>query len=781
MELEAPTLKSPENGTFINDSTPTFEWENTYVADNYELWVDDDPTFPSEASAKVLENTTDNYRTITTALDDGTYYWRVRAYNGEIISDFSDIWTLTIDTTEPNTTLTEYSPDPTTDKTPRYYGTATDATTNIVDIEYRINGGSWIDVDPFTSSKSVSFTFATSTLAYGDYTFETRAKDEAGNWETTYASDNLIIAAPTVPPPPGMPVSRVDEIEPYWQVSTPFTITATALDPNGSVESVELWYRYSSDNEDWIAWTSGGTDISSPWEWSFDAPAGDGFYEFYSVATDDDGNVEDDPDEADARCGVDTIAPPTPELITPLDKARMEDNTPTFDWSDVTDPSGVTYELTIEIYGSSVLTKAGLVVSAYTLEAGEALPEGTYNWHVRAVDGAGNAGDWSAARSFTIEIIAPPTVVIPEILAGETQTADFTLYNVFLLRVTVTAAQDISDAQILIRETKERPALVSEPRGIVYFFYAIIETNIEPSDISSVTIQFQLPRSWIESSEVDENTIKLLKYSSDWDNLPTTPIGGDEDYLYFEASMEEFSVFAATGEKRAPLPPPVVPPAVPILFYALLSLGVALGGSTLAYRFYRLKRPPKVIRKPYLMLKRLEEAVVRPKKRRIKKPLAKPKIERPPKPLRKPYLMLKELEEAVGKPRERRVRKPLAKPKITSFLINRGAKTTSSCKVTLSIAVSEGVSDVVQMQFSNDKRSWSAWGPFSKSKAYTMPAGDGLKKIYARVKDKEGLISPVASASIKLRVRRVARPRVPTHVGYSIDELRRLEAKLRRY
>jgi len=601
---------------------------------------------------------------------------------------------------------------------------------------------------------------------------------------STYTLTITAPPAPPPPPPPGVPVSKVDAIIPYWQVSTPFTITATALDPDGSVERVELLYQYSGDYLSWTEWTSWGTDISSPWEWSFNAPAGDGFYEFYSIATDDDGNVEAAPDIADARCRVDTIAPPAPELITPLDRARMEDNTLTFDWSDVTDPSGVTYELTIEIYGSPVLTKTRLTVSAYTLKAGEALPEGTYNWHVRAVDEAGNAGDWFAARSFTIEIIAPPTVVIPEIPAGETQTADFGRYNLFATEVTITALRDISDAEISIKESIERPAWVSEPPGIVYPCFAIITTNIESSDISSVALQFQLSRLWVEQNEIDEGTIKILRFGSEWNPLPTTLIGGDENFLYFEAVASGFSVFVTTGEKRAPpLPPPVPAPVAPIVFYALISLGVTLGGSALAYRLYRLKRkPPKPIRKPYLMLKRLEEAVVKPRKRRIRKPLAKPEIiEKPPKPIRKPYLMLKELEEAVVKPRERRVRKPLVKPKVTSFLINRDAKTTSSRKATLSIAVSKGVSDVVQMRFSDDKRSWSAWKPFSKSKAHTLPARDGPKTIYIRVKDKAGLISPIVSASIKLRIRRVAKRRVPTEAGYSIEELRRIEAKLRRY
>ena len=99
--------------------------------------------------------------------------------------------------------------------------------------------------------------------------------------------------------------SSIDSITPYWRASVPFTITAATI---VDLDSVSLYYRYSADNSGWGENTFFGSDDSSPYSWSFTAPHGDGYYEFYSIGREGD-NVESSPAVADAGCGVDMIAP----------------------------------------------------------------------------------------------------------------------------------------------------------------------------------------------------------------------------------------------------------------------------------------------------------------------------------------------------------------------------------------------------------------------------------------------------------------------------------------
>jgi hypothetical protein len=100
--------------------------------------------------------------------------------------------------------------------------------------------------------------------------------------------------------------------------------------------------------------------------------------------------------------------PDTPKFISPSNGSRfgfIGNAAPTFEWSDVSDESGVRYSLQLatsdNFADSSVIASVtGLTKTSYTLEEKDTLPNGTYYWRVQAVDGAENESDWTTVRSF---------------------------------------------------------------------------------------------------------------------------------------------------------------------------------------------------------------------------------------------------------------------------------------------------------------------------------------------------------------------------------------------
>lgn len=113
---------------------------------------------------------------------------------------------------------------------------------------------------------------------------------------------------------------------------------------------------------------------------------------------------------ADTIFTMESDSPPVPTPISPSSRSRLgflSEVAPTFEWSEVSDDSGVRYSLQIATSAdfttsSVIVTVTDLTETNYTLRETEALPLGTYYWIVQAVDGAENESDWSVIHSFRV-------------------------------------------------------------------------------------------------------------------------------------------------------------------------------------------------------------------------------------------------------------------------------------------------------------------------------------------------------------------------------------------
>jgi hypothetical protein len=117
---------------------------------------------------------------------------------------------------------------------------------------------------------------------------------------------------------------------------------------------------------------------------------------------------------------IDTASPGRPTLCKPENGAKLDENKPSFEWTCVNDNSGVAYTLVIDDnldFPSPTYHKVSILDNQHVIE--NELPDGTYYWRVRSVDNAGNVGNWSNYRLFTIDITSPAVPLLVSPAAGE--------------------------------------------------------------------------------------------------------------------------------------------------------------------------------------------------------------------------------------------------------------------------------------------------------------------------------------------------------------------------
>jgi len=127
-----------------------------------------------------------------------------------------------------------------------------------------------------------------------------------------------------------------------------------------------------------------------------------------STAGSHDITASDGTSTATAAFLMESQAPPTPTSLTPK-VAGTAGAQAYFDWSDVSDDSGVSYTLQLAVdadFNAIVLEKEGLPTSEYTLTEEEKLEpadkEAPYYWRVKTVDGAFNDSGWTHPRLFYV-------------------------------------------------------------------------------------------------------------------------------------------------------------------------------------------------------------------------------------------------------------------------------------------------------------------------------------------------------------------------------------------
>jgi PGF-pre-PGF domain-containing protein len=151
-----------------------------------------------------------------------------------------------------------------------------------------------------------------------------------------------------------------------------------------------------------------------------------------------------------------------------------------------------------------------------------------------------------------------PTYWIPVITPEENATVQ--VENTAISKITIQVESTAQNVSITVQQLTDRPVgVVTAAPGTVYKYLNIVAENITDVQIKSVTIRFEVEKSWMAANGVGISTIVLYQFDPatvTWTPLQTTYLSEDGTCAYFSAVPPGLSMFAVSTVTPAPQPFP---------------------------------------------------------------------------------------------------------------------------------------------------------------------------------------------------------------------------------
>ena len=373
-----PVLSTPLNGAAVLTNVPTLAVKAVTGAKYYIFEWDDAPDFDSPLGDSGFKTTTSYKLTLAQALPFGKVYWRAVSFDaamntaGATDSRWFDV---TILKTPANGSYT-------TNTKPTFSWVAVPgAVLYQIEVDDDEDFGSL--VLGLTRPPSTSYTHSVP-LAYGKYYWRMMVYNAAGVWSVYTPANQFTVTPPLLPAPVLLsPASGTPTNDPTpllsWNAVT-------------SADHYEVWVDSQSGftapvDVIYTGLTSTSKELEAP------LPDGVKYWKVRAV------NYLDVPGAwSSARSfTVDTVAPPAPALSAPANFAPGVYFAPTFSWVAATGANAYMFEYDNNLdFGSPEYT-SGTLTTRTILPTGMGV--GTWYWHVKSRDAAGNWGSWSAYRT----------------------------------------------------------------------------------------------------------------------------------------------------------------------------------------------------------------------------------------------------------------------------------------------------------------------------------------------------------------------------------------------
>jgi hypothetical protein len=307
---------------------------------------------------------------------------------------------VTYDSTAPVSSIDSSPSDPSFDRTPSFAFSANEAVSGF---ECSLVA----DADP-SSFSACSSPFDSSLLAPGDYRFEVRSTDIAGN--AGAASSYIWTIEPS-------PIVASAQVNPYYtRGGAPVTITVDASDANPGT----LSYSFVSSTEGGTL----GSFTAGPTSGSADYTAANGFAGTDTVTV----RVRNTTTDAFTDVEFDVVVRPKTVLLTGpgvgVTSAFTPDNTPTFTFDAVSGPGDISVPAALYSCSLDGSPLPSIECAGGTFTPAAPLSDGTYTFEVTAAKPAINQDNIPQSVSFTVDTVNPEPPVIVTGTEGLTNNND---------------------------------------------------------------------------------------------------------------------------------------------------------------------------------------------------------------------------------------------------------------------------------------------------------------------------------------------------------------------
>ena len=125
-----------------------------------------------------------------------------------------------------------------------------------------------------------------------------------------------------------------------------------------------------------------------------------------------------------------------------------------------------------------------------------------------------------------------------------------------LKEISIVPKEEIKNAKIIVKLNKENPTNAKLSKA--YSFFTINHTDLNESELKSITMVFEVNKSWLSTTTASANDVFLLRYENDqWAKMPTQLLEESAKTYIYKATVPGLSYYAIAliiPQKQLPLP-----------------------------------------------------------------------------------------------------------------------------------------------------------------------------------------------------------------------------------